>query len=234
MAALGKVVVLWELTSGRRPNFLIYFFPFPLHNLLIPLLTLSSNPVQSSTTLEVYYLPLLSIGSHGLLPLSLHRQNLPIMFRTALGRATACGAVRSQLPRVAAPATCQTPQQQLLLRLQPQISSCSRFSRSFTHTSNRMAETRTESDAFGELQVPADKYWGAQTERSLENFRINQPQDRMPPPIVKAFGILKGAAAKVNIQFGLGKLIVREIRAFGSRGAEGEQSPADSQKNAKA
>jgi fumarate hydratase class II len=31
------------------------------------------------------------------------------------------------------------------------------------------------------LQVPADKYWGAQTERSLENFRINQPQDRMPP-----------------------------------------------------
>ena len=66
------------------------------------------------------------------------------------------------------------------------------------------AKTRTESDAFGEIQVEADKYWGAQTERSLENFRINQPQDRMPPPIVKAFGILKGAAAKVNEQFGLG------------------------------
>ncbi|KAK5115031.1 fumarase fum1 [Meristemomyces frigidus] len=62
---------------------------------------------------------------------------------------------------------------------------------------------RTETDAFGEVQVPSDKYWGAQTERSLENFKINQPQDRMPPPIVRAFGILKGAAAKVNTKFGL-------------------------------
>jgi len=66
------------------------------------------------------------------------------------------------------------------------------------------AQTRTESDAFGEIQVPADKYWGAQTERSLENFRINQPQDRMPAPIIKAFGILKGAAATVNMRYGLG------------------------------
>jgi len=66
-----------------------------------------------------------------------------------------------------------------------------------------MAETRAETDAFGEVQVPADKYWGAQTERSLENFRINQPQDRMPPPIIRAFGILKGAAAKVNERYGL-------------------------------
>jgi hypothetical protein len=72
-------------------------------------------------------------------------------------------------------------------------------------TTNNSSGMRTESDAFGEIQVPADKYWGAQTERSLENFRINQPQDRMPPPIIKAFGILKGAAAKVNLQFGLGK-----------------------------
>ncbi|KAL8934519.1 MAG: hypothetical protein Q9211_005187 [Gyalolechia sp. 1 TL-2023] len=64
--------------------------------------------------------------------------------------------------------------------------------------------TRTESDAFGEVQVPSDKYWGAQTERSLENFKINQPFDRMPPPIVRAFGILKGAAATVNMEFGLG------------------------------
>lgn len=68
-----------------------------------------------------------------------------------------------------------------------------------------MAATRTESDAFGEVQVQSDKYWGAQTERSLENFKINQPQDRMPPPIVKAFGILKGAAATVNMKFGLGR-----------------------------
>lgn len=67
--------------------------------------------------------------------------------------------------------------------------------------------TRTENDAFGEIQVQSDKYWGAQTERSLENFRINQPQDRMPPPIIRAFGILKGAAAKVNTTFGLGNAI---------------------------
>lgn len=72
-----------------------------------------------------------------------------------------------------------------------------------------MAEShRTESDAFGEIQVPSDKYWGAQTERSLENFKINQPQDRMPPPIVRAFGILKGAAATVNMKFGLGVYMV--------------------------
>ena len=77
--------------------------------------------------------------------------------------------------------------------------------RQFSFTSS-MANTRTESDAFGEIQVPSDKYWGAQTERSLENFRINQPQDRMPPPIVRAFGILKGAAATVNMKFGLGTI----------------------------
>lgn len=75
-----------------------------------------------------------------------------------------------------------------------------------------MAETRAETDAFGEVQVPADKYWGAQTERSLENFKINQPQDRMPPPIVKAFGILKGAAATVNMQFGLDPKVGKAIQ----------------------
>lgn len=64
--------------------------------------------------------------------------------------------------------------------------------------------TRIETDAFGEIEVEDDKYWGAQTQRSLSNFKINQPQDRMPPPIIKAFGILKGAAAKVNTRYGLG------------------------------
>ncbi|MCJ1231129.1 fumarase fum1 [Toensbergia leucococca] len=73
-------------------------------------------------------------------------------------------------------------------------------------------ETRTESDAFGELQVQSDKYWGAQTERSLENFKINQPQDRMPPPVIKAFGILKGAAATVNMTFGLDPKLGKAIQ----------------------
>ena len=76
-----------------------------------------------------------------------------------------------------------------------------------------MAEsTRTESDAFGEIQVPSDRYWGAQTERSLENFKINQPQDRMPPGVVKAFGILKGAAATVNMDYGLDPKLGKAIQ----------------------
>jgi fumarate hydratase class II len=77
--------------------------------------------------------------------------------------------------------------------------------RTFASTQKMATNTRTESDAFGELQVDASKYWGCQTERSLGNFRINQPQDRMPPPLVKAFGILKGAAATVNMKYGLGR-----------------------------
>ncbi|KAL8723609.1 MAG: hypothetical protein Q9225_000151 [Loekoesia sp. 1 TL-2023] len=76
--------------------------------------------------------------------------------------------------------------------------------------------TRTESDAFGEIQVPSDKYWGAQTERSLENFRINQPHDRMPPPIVRAFGVLKGAAATVNMTFGLDPKLGKAIQQASS------------------
>ncbi|KAF2635034.1 fumarate hydratase [Massarina eburnea CBS 473.64] len=75
-----------------------------------------------------------------------------------------------------------------------------------------MASTRAESDAFGEIQVPGDRYWGAQTERSLENFKINQPQDRMPPPVIKAFGILKGAAATVNMKFGLDPEVGKAIQ----------------------
>lgn len=75
-----------------------------------------------------------------------------------------------------------------------------------------MADSRVETDAFGEVHVPGDKYWGAQTQRSLSNFKINQPQDRMPPPIVRAFGILKGAAAKVNMQFGLDPKIGEAIQ----------------------
>lgn len=77
--------------------------------------------------------------------------------------------------------------------------------RGFSTSAKMNAQCRIETDAFGEVEVPVDKYWGAQTQRSLANFKINQPQDRMPPAIVRAFGILKGAAAAVNVQFGLGK-----------------------------
>jgi fumarate hydratase class II len=69
-----------------------------------------------------------------------------------------------------------------------------------------MAATRTETDTFGPIEVPADRYWGAQTERSLENFKIGG--ERMPKPIIRAFGIVKRAAALANKDMGLidGKL----------------------------
>lgn len=62
---------------------------------------------------------------------------------------------------------------------------------------------RTESDTFGPLQVPADRYWGAQTQRSLMNFKIGGERERMPIPVIKAFGILKKCAAQANLNFGL-------------------------------
>ncbi|CEP63372.1 fumarase FUM1 LALA0_S08e00914g [Lachancea lanzarotensis] len=61
---------------------------------------------------------------------------------------------------------------------------------------------RVETDAFGEIRVPSDKYWGAQTQRSLENFKIGGVRERMPEPVVRAFGILKKSAAIVNESIG--------------------------------
>lgn len=65
------------------------------------------------------------------------------------------------------------------------------------------AQFREESDTFGPLQVPADRYWGAQTQRSLMNFKIGGERERMPVPVIKAFGILKKSAAKANLNYGL-------------------------------
>uniref|UniRef100_A0A5S6PZW8 fumarate hydratase n=2 Tax=Trichuris muris TaxID=70415 RepID=A0A5S6PZW8_TRIMR len=65
------------------------------------------------------------------------------------------------------------------------------------------ANYRVERDTFGELKVPADKYYGAQTARSLMNFEIGGPTERMPLPVIHAFGILKKAAAIVNKEKGL-------------------------------
>ncbi|HYD31013.1 MAG TPA: class II fumarate hydratase [Azospirillaceae bacterium] len=71
---------------------------------------------------------------------------------------------------------------------------------------------RMETDSFGPIQVPADRYWGAQTQRSLQNFRIGN--ERMPAPLVRALGIQKKAAALANMASGvldptLGKAIVQ-------------------------
>lgn len=70
-----------------------------------------------------------------------------------------------------------------------------------------MASFRTETDSFGEIQVPADKYYGANTARSIINFNIGGPSERMPLPIIKAFAILKKCAARVNQEYGLDSTI---------------------------
>jgi fumarate hydratase class II len=75
--------------------------------------------------------------------------------------------------------------------------------------------SRIESDSMGEIEVPAQHYWGAQTQRSLHNFRIGG--ERMPVPLLHAFGLLKQAAAEVNMAAGdldpkLGEAIVAAAR----------------------
>ena len=74
-----------------------------------------------------------------------------------------------------------------------------------------MTDTRTETDTFGTIEVAADRYWGAQAERSRGNFRIGW--ERQPQPIVRALGIVKRAAAATNMALGrldpkLGQAIV--------------------------
>src|SRR5436309_10368954 len=64
-----------------------------------------------------------------------------------------------------------------------------------------MTKTRTETDTFGPIDVPAEKYWGAQTQRSLQNFRIGE--ERMPLPLIRALGLVKRAATEVNQALGI-------------------------------
>ena len=62
-------------------------------------------------------------------------------------------------------------------------------------------EYRLEHDTMGEVRVPADRYWGAQTQRSFENFRIGT--EKIPPEVVRAFAVVKLAAARANAQLGV-------------------------------
>ena len=64
-----------------------------------------------------------------------------------------------------------------------------------------MANTRVETDTFGPIEVPADRYWGAQTERSRRNFRIGE--ELMPLPVINALTLIKRVAAEVNCELGL-------------------------------
>ena len=81
-----------------------------------------------------------------------------------------------------------------------------------------MANTRIETDSFGPIEVPADRYWGAQTERSRRNFRIGA--EHMPQPIIRALGIIKRAAAEVNHRARL----ARRAAAAGDRRARRRRS----------
>src|SRR5664279_4377787 len=79
-----------------------------------------------------------------------------------------------------------------------------------TTASPRSPAMRSETDSIGPIDVPADRYWGAQTERSRQNFRIGH--DRMPMAIVRALGIVKLAPAETNRELGL--LDTRRARAI--------------------
>jgi fumarate hydratase, class II len=79
-----------------------------------------------------------------------------------------------------------------------------------------MTKTRTESDTFGPIEVPANRLWGAQTERSRRNFRIGE--ERMPRPIIRALGLIKRAAAEVNHR--LGSLDKKRARAIAQAARE--------------
>lgn len=74
-------------------------------------------------------------------------------------------------------------------------------------------EYRIEHDSMGDVQVPADKYWGAQTQRSLENFPIGVGKETMPDEIIHAFGILKKAAALANNRVRPEKMTTEKLTA---------------------
>ena len=71
-------------------------------------------------------------------------------------------------------------------------------------------KTRTERDSIGTIEVPADMYYGAQTQRSLNNFKIGK--ERFPREFIRAYGILKKAAASVN--YSCGNLIDRILESI--------------------
>jgi fumarate hydratase class II len=86
--------------------------------------------------------------------------------------------------------------------------------------------TRTETDSFGPVQVRADAYWGAQTERSIENFPFG-PREQMPLELVHALGFIKQAAARVNARLGL--LDAEVAEAIQQAAAEVARGDLDSQ-----
>ena len=84
-----------------------------------------------------------------------------------------------------------------------------------------MPESRTETDSIGPIEVPASAYWGAQTQRSIENFPF-PPRERMPVALIHALAIVKQAAARVNRDHGLPASIADAIEVAAHEVAHGE------------
>jgi len=83
-----------------------------------------------------------------------------------------------------------------------------------------MPDTRTETDSFGPIEVPASAYWGAQTQRSIENFPFG-PEERMPIGIVHALALIKRAAAAVNRKHGLEAALADKVEQAAAEVASG-------------
>jgi len=81
-----------------------------------------------------------------------------------------------------------------------------------SHKLGSADDFRVETDSFGDLNVPANKYYGAQTARSMMNFKIGGPSEQMPIEVIHAFAILKKSAAEANKQFGLDANIAETIK----------------------
>lgn len=93
---------------------------------------------------------------------------------------------------------------------------------SFTYSRSLWTAFREERDTFGPINVPADKLWGAQTQRSLQNFEIGGEREQMPEQIIQSFGVLKKCAAKVNMDYGLDPTIGKAIMQAAQEVAEGK------------
>ena len=78
---------------------------------------------------------------------------------------------------------------------------------------------RTEKDALGEVRVPSDRLWGAQTQRSIANFPIGVPRFRWDRPVIRAMGIVKLAAARANAKLAVDLFCYRIGRELGSLAA---------------
>ena len=83
-----------------------------------------------------------------------------------------------------------------------------------------MSAYRSETDSFGAIDVPANAYWGAQTQRSIENFPFGE-REQMPPAVIQALAIVKQAAARVNRNHGLDSTIANAIEAAAAEIAAG-------------